>query len=203
MSSFDWLEFETLTRDLSDFEDRLAAARARRNHGLMRLLEQQVADTRKRRERALEAITRHTASTAAKPAPRLKAVEPGPLPAIRAANDGPIAEPVTPARRESKQHAAPGPATAPAVVRIEGDSTVWDQLTPDHLEGAKRELTRRRDEILARHAEELKALDTDQAEIDALDQAIAAFSRKFGGRAEPAEVVHLGQERGARVHGND
>ena len=203
MSSFDWLEFETLTRDLSDFEDRLAAARARKNHGLMRLLEQQVADARKRRERALEAITRHTASTAAKPAPRLKAVESGPLPEIRAANDVAAAEKVIAAKGGAKEPAAPRPTPAPVADRIEGDSTVWDQLTPEHLEEAKRELTRRRDEILARHAEELKALDTDQAEIDALDQAIAAFSRKFGNRAEPAEIVRLDQERGARVHGND
>jgi hypothetical protein len=45
----------------------------------------------------------------------------------------------------------------------------------------------RRSEMLARHAEELKALDAQQAEIDTIEQAIAAFAQKFKG-AE-AEVV--------------
>jgi DNA repair ATPase RecN len=76
-----------------------------------------------------------------------------------------------------------------------------DQLTPDHLDQAKRELARRRAEILARHAEELKALEADQGEIDTLDEAIAAFTRKFSLRPEAAaEIVQLNQERGLRMH---
>jgi hypothetical protein len=43
--------------------------------------------------------------------------------------------------------------------------------------------------MLARHAEELKALEADQAELDMLEQAIKEFVRKFniGG----AQVVPL------------
>jgi hypothetical protein len=72
---------------------------------------------------------------------------------------------------------------------------VWDQLTPTHIERAKQELDIRRAEMLARHAEELKALDTDQNEIDSLAQAIDAFVRKFNLPSAGASVVHLDEQR--------
>jgi len=48
--------------------------------------------------------------------------------------------------------------------------------------------------MLARHAEELKALETEQAEIDAIENAIAAFTQKFK-LTKTAEVVPLDVER--------
>jgi hypothetical protein len=56
---------------------------------------------------------------------------------------------------------------------------VWDQLTPVDIERAKSELDARRAEMLARHAEELKGLDIDQTQLEALEQAIGAFLQKF------------------------
>ena len=56
---------------------------------------------------------------------------------------------------------------------------VWDQLTPVDIERAKSELDARRDEMLARHAEELQSLDADQTQLEALEQAIGAFLQKF------------------------
>jgi hypothetical protein len=66
---------------------------------------------------------------------------------------------------------------------------VWNQLSRADIERVKRELDQRRSEMLARHAEELKALEGDQAEIDILEQAIDSLARKFnlGG----AKVVSL------------
>ena len=56
---------------------------------------------------------------------------------------------------------------------------MWDQLTRADVERVKRELGVRRAEILSRHAEELRALDAAQTEIDAFEQTIDAFARKF------------------------
>ena len=56
---------------------------------------------------------------------------------------------------------------------------MWDQLTRADVERVKRELGVRRAEILSRHAEELRALDAAQTEIDTLEQTVDAFARKF------------------------
>jgi len=56
---------------------------------------------------------------------------------------------------------------------------MWDKLTAADLERVKRGLATRRSEILARHAEELKALEAEQSEIDIIEKAIATFAQKF------------------------
>ena len=58
-----------------------------------------------------------------------------------------------------------------------------------------RQLDIRRSETLARHAEELKALEADQAQIDTLSQAIDAFMRKFNAPADDGSVVRLDEKR--------
>jgi len=62
---------------------------------------------------------------------------------------------------------------------LEGVAIVWDQLTRADVERVKRELGLRRAELLSRHADELRALDAQQTEIDTLEQTIDAFARKF------------------------
>ena len=79
----------------------------------------------------------------------------------------------------------------------ERPSIVWDQLTPADVQRAKDEIDVRRTEMLERHAAELQALDVDSAEVDAVDQAIAAFIEKFG-VSNGAEVVALNPERNSR-----
>ena len=64
----------------------------------------------------------------------------------------------------------------------EGDIAVWDQLTPSDIERAKNVLDARREEMVARHAAELKALDADQTQIKTLEEAIEAFMRKSKAR---------------------
>jgi hypothetical protein len=227
-SSFEWLELEVLSREIADLEDRLAGAKSTKNHGLMRLLDKNLGDNKRRREQVLEAISRHTASTAATPSGK-KSAEPAAAPAHRkgtaeapavpdlaaeSAADTPVqpaVEPEIEAVEPAAETVAPepeflvadaaSPASVPFPLPKEGATTVWDQLTPEHLDQAKRELARRRAEILARHAEELKALEADQGEIDTLDQAIAAFTRKFSQRPEAAaEIVQFNEERGLRMH---
>ena len=71
---------------------------------------------------------------------------------------------------------------------------MWEKLTRADVEHAKRGIANRRSEILARHAEELKALDAEQSEIDVIERAIDAFVSKFkiGGGAE---IVPFDTER--------
>ena len=76
---------------------------------------------------------------------------------------------------------------------------MWDQLTPGDIERAKRDLGTKRADMLARHAEELRALDAEQSEVDGLEQAIALFFRKFSGPAREGEVVKLDEKREQRL----
>ena len=79
---------------------------------------------------------------------------------------------------------------------------MWDQLKPSDIARAKAELGERRAEMLARHAGELKALETDQNQLETLEQAIDSFLRKFNPSPEGA-VVKLDQERELRQQGNN
>ena len=71
---------------------------------------------------------------------------------------------------------------------------MWDKLTAADLERVKRGLTTRRSEMLVRHAEELKSLEAEEGEIEAIERAIAMFTHKFK-LTSTAEVVSLGGER--------
>ena len=71
---------------------------------------------------------------------------------------------------------------------------MWDKLTAADLERAKRSLSTRRSEMLARHAEELKPLEADQRLIDAIEKAIDAFTQKFK-LSKTAEVLVLNAEQ--------
>ena len=56
---------------------------------------------------------------------------------------------------------------------------MWNTLSHADLDAAKHRLKSQREETLRRHAEELRALESDQAELENLDQLIAAFVKKF------------------------
>jgi hypothetical protein len=289
MGSFEWMEVETLSTEITALESRLAAAKSRHNYGLVKVVKEQIAAAQQRRARYLAHITTSLAEslespagsttapetparqraagqknrdepaapeppsakladpvadeaqeelaepeqpiadpvvnaseTAAEPDPASLAPadpdtpdisdalatpdQPAPEPAAAPAEvptqladlDQPAAEPADTAPAEvPKQRAAPiarsGDAS-PNADTIEGVIDVWDQLTPTHIEHAKHELGIRRAEMLARHAEEVKALEADQSEINALAQAIDAFVRKFN-QPSAASVVRLDEER--------
>jgi hypothetical protein len=56
---------------------------------------------------------------------------------------------------------------------------MWNELAHSEIDAAKQRLDNQREEMLRRHAEELSALDSDQASIQTLDQMIEAFVNKF------------------------
>jgi hypothetical protein len=58
-------------------------------------------------------------------------------------------------------------------------AVAWDRVTSSEVELMKRLLNIYRSELLAQHAEELRALDAQQAEVEALERSINAFAEKY------------------------
>jgi hypothetical protein len=71
---------------------------------------------------------------------------------------------------------------------------MWDSIASSDIEQAKHSLNLRRAETLSRHAEEIKALDTDQTEVDELASAIAQFISKFGKGATSSDAPSASPE---------
>jgi hypothetical protein len=194
----DWTELENLSGEIADSQGRLAAARATQNHGLVKLLERQILEAEKWRDRLLQQITSRLTVSSAKGAREDAAA----TLAAEAASAAPAPEPLGPESLgpESLAELAVAVAeavsrdAAPVINRLEGVASVWDQLSRTDLDRVKRELGLRRAELLTRHAEELRALDAEQSEIDAFEQAIDAFARKFN--LAGAEVVVPFEARG-------
>jgi hypothetical protein len=198
MGSFDWTELDTLTRDIEYTQSRLDAARATKNHGLVTLLQQEIAEAAKRRARVLVEITKALGGSASgkrhpRPAlvrePQLKNAEGEQQVIHQVERDQPCAENAEPDTTSTLVSPVPRELSDE-----EGNPAKWDRLTAADIDQAKRAVAQRRSEMLARHAEELKALDTEQTEIDAFERAIGAFATKFkiGGGGE---VVPFDPER--------
>jgi hypothetical protein len=191
MSKFEWMELETLSNEIAHSQSRLDAARATKNHGLVTLLQREIAEAAERRARVLAGITKELGVAGSARS------HPSPVPVQRIE-----AEVAQREQQRTEQVAAltatvlasPEPTTNPDTTK--GVDAVWDKLTRADVERAKQGLTSRRSEMLARHAEELKALDAEQSEIDVIERAIGAFASKFkiGGSAE---VVPLNAEHNA------
>jgi len=190
MSKFEWMELETASNEVAHLQSRLDAARATKNHGMVRLLEREIAEATERRGRLLSDITKGL--NVVPSGLRLSTQKT----ADKAQPEQAEAEQQESAHAETPTTIATGDSLELAVdpQKTEGVSIVWDRVTAADIERAKRGFVARRSEILARHAEELKALETEQAEIEVIEQAIAAFTRKFK-LAGCAEVVPFDQER--------
>jgi hypothetical protein len=213
MGSFEWMELQTLTSDITAARSRLAAARSKKDHRVIRVLEEEIAAAEARRARLLAHITTHLAGNP-EPAPDPETTEGAD--AYRAGE--PVEEPPRdegeadqPSRELVDPTLADG-AASPAALEAdsgEGDIIVWNQLTPGDIGRAKDELGMRRAEMLARHAEELNRLDGDQTQLDSLERAIDAFMRKFNSSSREgvpdgtreAAIVALGNERELRLQG--
>ena len=197
MGLSDWTELENLSGEIADSQGRLAAARATQNHGLVKLLERQILEAEKWRDRLLQQITSRLTVSSAKGAREDAAATVAAEPQPEAVSPAPAPESLAP---ESLAELAVAVAeavsrdAAPVINRLEGVASVWDQLSRTDLDRVKRELGMRRAELLTRHAEELRALDAEQGEIDAFEQAIDAFARKFN--LAGAEVVVPFEARG-------
>jgi len=191
MSKFEWMELETLSSEIAHAQSRLDAARATKNLGLVQLLEREIADTTKRRAQALEGITKGLG------AGRLV----GPKPGLAQVAENQPEEPAKKQQPNDRSGSLTRAATvagsteaAPSASTTTGAASMWDKLTAADFERIKRGLATRRSETLARHAEELRALETEQSEIDTIEQAIAAFAQKFK-LTTSAEVVPFEVER--------
>ena len=73
---------------------------------------------------------------------------------------------------------------------------MWDHLTPADIERVKQRLAVSREEMLSRHAEELKELDAQQDEIEEFEVLVAAFSEKYlnGIRQKSTEALKATEE---------
>ena len=170
MGSFEWMEVETLSSEITALEARLESAKSRHNYGLVKVVKEQITAAQQRRARYLAHISTSVAESF-DPSPPATSTEAQPRKEEIAEPDQQSAEVVEPIATSG---VAPAHAEA-----VDGAAELWDRLTPTHIERAKHELDFRRAEMLARQAEELNALDVDQGEIDTLAQAIDAFVEKF------------------------
>ncbi len=198
MASSEWMELQNLSNEILDSQGRLEAAKSVGSLDLAEVLAQEIAEMEKRRERVLAHIANSVITEGAEQGEQKSADEENPE---GQQESGEVVSPIT-----LRGAAAAGPSThgdiEPSTSKDskEGLGMAWNQLTPADVERAKEDLDRRRAEILARHAEELKALEADKAEIDTLEQAIAAFMKKFSApAASGGEVVRLKQERHSRA----
>ena len=203
MSKFEWMELETLSNEIAHTQSRLDAARATQHLGLVQILERELADALNKRGQVLADITNGLGFTGSNSKLVTKpASQPG-----RAPVDEPDTSPARqPDRAQVKQAPSaikvqpqPISATAPDDPALspnteKEDYSMWDTLTRADIERVNRGLNTRRAEILARHAEELKALEADQNEIEVFEKAIAAFSEKFH-LTKTAELLVLNKER--------
>ena len=186
MSKFEWTELETLSNEITHAQSRLDAARKTKNLGLTQLLEREIAGAMKKRAQVLADITMGLGRFAGRKPKRVTEpvhqAEPKPVKQQQAAEE---VQPET-------VNAATEPALSESAEK--GVARMWDKLTVTDIERVKRGLASRRSEILARHAEELKALEADQNEIDVIEKAIAMFAQKFN-LTKSAEVLVLDAER--------
>jgi hypothetical protein len=206
MGSFEWMEVETLSSEITALEARLEAAKSRHNYGLVKVVKEQITAAQQRRTRYLAHISTSLAESLDPSAPLETAIETQPLMEEIAEADRPgaeFADPDTPGAQDEPAEpdqptadpiAASGVASADAGA-TGGAAEPWDRLTPTHIERAKHVLDFRRAEILARQAEELNALTVDQSEIDTLAQAIDAFAQKFNLSAAASSVMQLDEKR--------
>jgi hypothetical protein len=209
MGSYEWMELQTLTSEIAASRSRLAAARKSKDHGRARTLEDEIAAAEGRRERLLAHITTNLVGVpegAPRPVPKESAAADQTADqTVASVEASPPDEVDTEQPLELVDRIVPGVAEplapAPTVDSTEGGTIVWDQLTPSDLDRARDELGLRRAEMLARHAEELKGLDADQAQLETLEQAIASFARKFNLPSAEGDVVKLDKERELRQQG--
>jgi hypothetical protein len=66
---------------------------------------------------------------------------------------------------------------------------MWSVLKPSDIGAAQQQLASRRDELLRRQAEERTRLDTDAADLEALDRLARAFAVRFKKTAPAAPEI--------------
>lgn len=216
MSSFEWMELQTLTADIATARSRLTTARSKKDSRLVRLLESEIAAAEDRRARLLSHITSDLADqpgqapepvppagdTAAEPVSPPVPADEFPATTATEAEAAAAAAELPPAPAEPQPE--PAIAAAAAVGAMSPGAAGWARLTPADLAVVAERLRGRRAETLTRHAAELKQLAVERIQVEALEQAIDAFTRKFATAAPPsrgAAVVQLEEAREIRAQG--
>ena len=166
MPPSEWVELEQLSRDIADAQGRLRTADAAARPDLSR-------DLATMDMRRSELFSRIGSTALAEPE--------------AAAEEANIGETLP----QSLAVVEPGTSSDTDRSRKPRGDMVWKQLTRADLDHAKQDVERQRSEMLARHAEELKSIEAEAAEVSALEQAIEAFLQKFGGPAVENNVVPL------------
>jgi hypothetical protein len=204
MSSFEWMELQTLTSDITAARSRLVEARASSDRTAARALEKEISVAEARRLDLLAHITTDLVGAGRDDAAHRDAedgCDPADLVLVEeiARGDNDCERGARePADRIGDSAASLG--AAPQSDSTEGGVVVWNQLTASDVQHAKAEVSVRRAEMLARHAEELKGLDEDQSELDTLTEAVTAFMHKFKPSSDDSAVVVLGHGRELRHH---
>ena len=188
MSKFEWVELETSSAEVAQLQSRIDAARVTKNYGLVQLLEREIGVATERRNRVLADITKGLSN--AVPAGQRPIESP-----VQEVHFEPPEEKQEPAIRIETDVSDMVSSTNPRVrTDQKGDLRMWDKLTADDIKRVKRGFATRRAEMLARHAEELQGLETQEAEIDGVEKAIAVFTQKFK-LTSSADVVPFDAER--------
>jgi hypothetical protein len=201
MGSFEWMELQTLTSDINAARSRLTAARANKDNRLIRILEAEITEAEARRDRLLASITTNLAASgeAAQNQPSVEAGPVGEQPpteqpaatgaAAEQADEPPLQEAADAAAEQPAEEVREAQVAATRGDSVEGGMVVWDQLTPADIQRALAAIGDRRNEMLARHAEELKSLEVEQAELEGLEKAIDAFVRRLNKTGEGAAAA--------------
>jgi hypothetical protein len=188
MSSYEWMELQGLINDIELSRSRLVEARRRGDRGRVRALGDEIEQAEKSR---LALIAHISTNIVTIPGPASKATDghgsrQGSAPIAKAVpkktEEKPAAgevarDPEPTLRRKPREDAGSGPFSAKDD-SVEGETIVWDRLTPQDFQRVKDELGVRRGEMLARHSEELKELHAEQTQLETLEQAIEMFLRK-------------------------
>src|SRR5947208_9120802 len=69
MGTFEWMEVAALSGEIAALDARLAQARARHNHGLVKVLREEIASAQQRRAKYLANISTSLANSLEPPAP--------------------------------------------------------------------------------------------------------------------------------------
>lgn len=219
MATSDWMEMENLSRDITDANSRMEAAKSVGSDDVAQVLHKEITQLEARRAKLLANIATSVVDGAASAVhdERTADLAEGtkePLIAAKPEAKTAGAEEMSDIVEESE--AVGMEATQPHQEQQHGgdpaeevvmpfqdpksgrsaprDSAVsWSQITPADLNRAKGDLRTRWVETLARHAEELKALAVDQSDIDTVERAIEVFTRKF---SSGGDLVPLAAQSG-------
>jgi len=188
MSKFEWVELETSSAEVAQLQSRLDAARVTKNYGLVQLLEREIGLATERRNRVLADITKGLSNAVPAEQRPIEVL-------VQEVHFEPPEEKQEPAIHIETDVLDIVSSTNPRVrTDQKGDLRMWDKLTADDIKRVKRGFATRRAEMLARHAEELQGLETQEAEIDGVEKAIAVFTQKFK-LTSSADVVPFDAER--------